>query len=644
MARGLSRPSMLDSARRASRAQVARRVQRMSAPSGRTVVGVLVAYEEGPEPRAEVEVVGSTLWLGATPGGYIAGGGVHVQVDDQGRPFWVVGPTGTPVPDSLVPTTPGEGAVPIVVQPDLSIDPVARARNEQIGQDLEDARQALTDVQGLLAAIGAADGPEGVAQAVSEFLDIEVDPDDVWSVVVARFLVATEKIITSDVIADGAVTARTLDVVSELAGGASLSITDDGIRMWRAGNPPATGQPNVVLTTTDGFRIQTDTGDGLLWIDPATGDLHTAGAVTSGGTITGATINIPGAFYASPAAGVAVGGAVQIYTRGTYTSTAESGFFTDPVPVAPGRTYRALYRLERSTNTGDDHHQVWVVWFNGGTEVSRRILVGHPGAPLYDEGSVTDAAFTAPAGVTHVRLLFTRDIAPVTTRVSDIAVFETSEGNITVSGDVRGSTGVFDRLQVGGTVIEGQQGDITGARYVWCRQVGISDNEDGQIIFGVLPSGQGRVRVMGAWSNTTTSSANVYVATNGTLARSTSSRRFKNDIQDIPEDWAERILDLNPKTWIDAGEAAEHKEGDPPLRRVPGLVAEDVEDAGLSAYVTYADGQVQGLSYDRLWTLFIPVVRKQRDRITDLEQKVTALEQQVADLTARLDRLDPEGA
>src|SRR5690606_34439183 len=109
-------------------------------------------------------------------------------------------------------------------------------------------------------------------------------------------------------------------------------------------------------------------------------------------------------------------------------------------------TYRALYRLERDTNTGDDHHQVWVVWFNGGTEVSRHFLVGHPGAPLYDEGSVTDAAFTAPAGVTHVRLLFTRDIAPVTTRVSDIAVFEASEGNITVSGDVRGSAGVFTTL------------------------------------------------------------------------------------------------------------------------------------------------------------------------------------------------------
>src|SRR5690606_6239510 len=176
-----------------------------------------------------------------------------------------------------------------------------------------------------------------------------------------------------------------------------------------------------------------------------------------GGTITGATINIPGAFHASPAAGVVVGGAVQIYTRVPYTSTATSGFFTDPVPVAPGRTYRALYRLERDTDIGVYDHQVWVVWFNGGTEVSRRLLVTHAGVPLYDEGSVTDAAFTAPAGVTHVRLFYVYKSDPVATRVSDIAVFEASEGNITVSGDVRGSTGVFDRLQVGGTVLEGQQ-------------------------------------------------------------------------------------------------------------------------------------------------------------------------------------------
>src|SRR5690606_3828564 len=39
-----------------------------------------------------------------------------------------------------------------------------------------------------------------------------------------------------------------------------------------------------------GFRIQTDTGQGLLWIDPATGDLHTDGAVLSNSELAAPTI------------------------------------------------------------------------------------------------------------------------------------------------------------------------------------------------------------------------------------------------------------------------------------------------------------------------------------------------------------------
>lgn len=129
-----------------------------------------------------------------------------------------------------------------------------------------------------------------------------LDPEvlsELWQqVVVAGFLVATEAIIAPEAIIDGAVQARHLDVVTDLPGGGAVSIQPDGLRMWRAGNPPTTGSPNVTLTTGDGFRVQRDDGTGLLWIDPATGDLHTAGAILSdvsmsapsvtGGTFTGA--------------------------------------------------------------------------------------------------------------------------------------------------------------------------------------------------------------------------------------------------------------------------------------------------------------------------------------------------------------------
>src|SRR5690606_15417993 len=73
----------------------------------------------------------------------------------------------------------------------------------------------------------------------------------------------------SRLLVDGAVTARALNVVHELPSGDLLRIDPDGIRVWRAGNNGP--HPNIALTAGDGFRIQTDTGDGLLWIDPATG-------------------------------------------------------------------------------------------------------------------------------------------------------------------------------------------------------------------------------------------------------------------------------------------------------------------------------------------------------------------------------------
>lgn len=121
----------------------------------------------------------------------------------------------------------------------------------------------------------------------------------VWLPAVAgAFVVATEAFVGPAALIDGIVQARHMAVVSELPNGARLSILEDGVRMWRAGNTD--GQPNVMLTVGDGFRLQRDDGTSLLWIDVATGNLNTAGAVLSnskivapevtGGVVTGATV------------------------------------------------------------------------------------------------------------------------------------------------------------------------------------------------------------------------------------------------------------------------------------------------------------------------------------------------------------------
>lgn len=124
------------------------------------------------------------------------------------------------------------------------------------------------------------------------------------------------------------------------------------------------------------------------------------------------------------------------------------------------------------------------------------------------------------------------------------------------------------------------------------------------------------------WDNTTTNPNNVRVDINGQLLRYSSARRFKIDEKVLDED-PYKILALQPKDWYDKRDYEENGNNTEGLRRVPGLVAEDVEDAGLGKFLEYEeDGQIAGLMYERLWTLLIPIVKEQQERIEALEEAV----------------------
>lgn len=126
----------------------------------------------------------------------------------------------------------------------------------------------------------------------------------------------------------------------------------------------------------------------------------------------------------------------------------------------------------------------------------------------------------------------------------------------------------------------------------------------------------------------TTQPANLHQATDGTIYVSTSSARAKVDVQDVTSD-PERILGVPVRDWYDRAEADEYAayldgadDINPggPWRRIPGVVAEEVEAAGLSQFVTYGtDGTPDGVMYDRLPLLLIPIVRDLRDRLETLE-------------------------
>ena len=132
----------------------------------------------------------------------------------------------------------------------------------------------------------------------------------------------------------------------------------------------------------------------------------------------------------------------------------------------------------------------------------------------------------------------------------------------------------------------------------------------------------------------------------GRLHYISSARRFKileEPITDTVDSFEDRLLSVDAKTWIDktrADRIADYETaialGEEPeedlsgcggLERIPGVVAEDLEAAGLDMFVTYTDdGETESVMYDRIGPALIPIVRRQRDRINSLEERVEALE------------------
>ncbi|MDK8345422.1 hypothetical protein QP868_02305 [Brevibacterium sp. UMB1308A] len=122
----------------------------------------------------------------------------------------------------------------------------------------------------------------------------------------------------------------------------------------------------------------------------------------------------------------------------------------------------------------------------------------------------------------------------------------------------------------------------------------------------------------------TGSSANVFIADDGWMARSTSSRRYKRDIQGfhVPDS----LLDVPFRTWIDKGEYERNGDSADGLTRIPGLVAEEVAQACPELVIYDDKGRPDALAGDRIGMAALTLIRRQRDRITRLEERITQME------------------
>jgi len=125
-----------------------------------------------------------------------------------------------------------------------------------------------------------------------------------------------------------------------------------------------------------------------------------------------------------------------------------------------------------------------------------------------------------------------------------------------------------------------------------------------------------------ATTYTTSSSANLYINPSyGNLARSTSSARYKVDIepQAIP---VQSVMSLTAKSFIDKIEYKNNKESTQGLTRYLGLIAEEVAeiDTLKDFLVVYTeDGLPDAINYDRVAVALLPLVQDLQNRVTKLE-------------------------
>ena len=152
---------------------------------------------------------------------------------------------------------------------------------------------------------------------------------------------------------------------------------------------------------------------------------------------------------------------------------------------------------------------------------------------------------------------------------------------------------------------------------------------------------------------TTGSAANAFInSSSGLMARSTSARKYKADIQTA--EVSDELLDLEVSTWVDKGEEAERQDlsnrmgplteqetlrldelSAPGRQRNIGMIADDVADIDPRFTTFDPEGEVDGLAYDRLGVALFPITRRLRDRVSELAAEN-------ATLNDRLDRLEAQ--
>jgi len=149
-------------------------------------------------------------------------------------------------------------------------------------------------------------------------------------------------------------------------------------------------------------------------------------------------------------------------------------------------------------------------------------------------------------------------------------------------------------------------------------------------------SNNGTLTCQGMFDQTTANAANVQVDANGVVRRSTSSAKYKTDIETVQDSYADAILNVRPVWYRSTCEA------DCPDHSYWGFIAEEVAqidkrlvhwktvdvtyDENGAAVATPCDPEPEGVQYDRFVPHLLNLIKRQNERIEALESRIAALE------------------
>jgi hypothetical protein len=128
---------------------------------------------------------------------------------------------------------------------------------------------------------------------------------------------------------------------------------------------------------------------------------------------------------------------------------------------------------------------------------------------------------------------------------------------------------------------------------------------------------------------TNANAANMYIGTDGTLYRSTSSLKYKTDVQDATFGLAD-VMQLRAVTYKqkpiqaknDSGELIVESQNE---RTFAGLIAEEVHASGMTQFVQYAeDGTPDALAYGHMVSLAFKAIQEQQAIIESLKARLDA--------------------